>query len=211
MPIEPSWFGKLLEYSSAVVGYWQFWVAVAFMMERALERFMPNLWKGLDPHWTPARRRQVFMWISAIAFLYANFRAYDDVSSQLRAKNIELIEALKQRATTEHQAKVTARLQEFLVQIQQLFEKGMGINQNTTDDDYSKWAKDVDTWSADLEKYAVSEMGPSIRARMMQPPFESITLRNAKNPDHNHTMSAIINQKRNLVSLEQSPFRLTIS
>jgi hypothetical protein len=65
------------DYISAVIVYWQFWVAVAFWGERALERFFPRIWRWAEPNFTPERRRKFFVGIAIIAFVYANFRAFD--------------------------------------------------------------------------------------------------------------------------------------
>jgi hypothetical protein len=65
------------DYVSAVIGYWQFWVAVAFFVERAVERFCPKIWRWAEPILTLERRRTLFVWIAVIAFGYANFRAFD--------------------------------------------------------------------------------------------------------------------------------------
>jgi hypothetical protein len=89
MTIEASWIARFLDYASAVAGYWQFWVAVAFMLERSLERYLPAFWSKVDLYLTQKRRRKVFVWIAAIAFLYANFRAYDDVNISLRKAQAE--------------------------------------------------------------------------------------------------------------------------
>lgn len=50
--------------------------------ERAIERFFPRLWKWAEPTFTPARRRIFFIWIAIAAFLYANFRAWDEERSK---------------------------------------------------------------------------------------------------------------------------------
>jgi hypothetical protein len=84
MPHDPAWYARNWEYASSVVGYWQFWLAVAFMTERALERFFPTLAGKINPYLTSERRRTLFVWIGVIAFVYANFRAFDDESSRLR-------------------------------------------------------------------------------------------------------------------------------
>jgi hypothetical protein len=65
------------DYISAVCGYWQFWVAVAFFSERAVERFFPRAWSWAEPYLTHDRRRWLFVGVAIIAFVYANFRAYD--------------------------------------------------------------------------------------------------------------------------------------
>jgi hypothetical protein len=65
------------DYISAVCGYWQFWVAVAFFAERAAERFFPRSWSWAEPYLTHDRRRWAFLGIAIIAFVYANFRAFD--------------------------------------------------------------------------------------------------------------------------------------
>jgi hypothetical protein len=69
---------RFLEYAASVVRYWQFWIAVAFWGERALERFLPRYAKKLDPYLPPDGRRVLFIWIAIIAFVYANFRVWDD-------------------------------------------------------------------------------------------------------------------------------------
>jgi hypothetical protein len=84
MPSDPAWYSRIWEYFSSVIGYWQFWVAVAFMMERAFERFCPTLAAKLNPYLTPDRRRRLFVWIGVLAFVYANFRAFDDENRRLR-------------------------------------------------------------------------------------------------------------------------------
>jgi hypothetical protein len=64
------------DYTSAVIVYWQFWVAVAFFAERAVERFFPGIWGWAEPYLTPEHRKRLFVWIAIIAFAYANFRAF---------------------------------------------------------------------------------------------------------------------------------------
>ena len=93
MPTELSWYIRIWTFISAVAQYWEFWLAVAFMSERALERFFPRVWKRLDPHFTPERRRQFFVYIAAIAFVYGSFRAFDDVSKELRDTRVQLNQA----------------------------------------------------------------------------------------------------------------------
>ncbi|WP_316195837.1 MULTISPECIES: hypothetical protein [unclassified Bradyrhizobium] len=69
---------KLIEYLSAIAPFWQFWVAVAFFVERALDRYLPTLISAKLNEIMPAgSRRLLFVWIAAIAFCYANFRAWD--------------------------------------------------------------------------------------------------------------------------------------
>ena len=93
MTFEPSWFSRFWEYASAVIGYWQFWLAVAFMTERASERYFPNFLNKADIYLTPQHRRRLFVWIAAIAFLYANFRAYDDLGTRLRKTQADLMQS----------------------------------------------------------------------------------------------------------------------
>jgi hypothetical protein len=100
MAIEPSWLTRLWDYGSAVIGYWQFWVAVAFMIERSLERYLPNFTKWADPYLTPQFRRRLFFWIAFIAFLYANFRAYDDLASKLRKAQADQTQLEAREQTT---------------------------------------------------------------------------------------------------------------
>jgi hypothetical protein len=84
MPHDPAWYARIWEYASSVAGYWQSWLAVAFMMERAFERYFPTLAAKINPYLTSERRRRFFVWIAIIAFVYANFRAFDDESDRLR-------------------------------------------------------------------------------------------------------------------------------
>jgi hypothetical protein len=68
---------RFSDYLSAVIVNWQFWVAVAFFAERAVERFLPTTWGRAEPYLTPERRRWLFVGIAVIAFIWANFRAFD--------------------------------------------------------------------------------------------------------------------------------------
>lgn len=68
---------RFWDYVSTVAAYWQFWVAMAFFGERALERFLPRLWSWAEPTITLERRRKFFVGIAITAFVYANFRAFD--------------------------------------------------------------------------------------------------------------------------------------
>jgi len=68
---------RFWDYLPSVIAYWQFWVAVAFSVECAAERFFPMIWQWAEPTLTPELRRRVFVWIAIIAFVYANFRAFD--------------------------------------------------------------------------------------------------------------------------------------
>jgi hypothetical protein len=63
----------------------QFWVAVAFILERSLERYFPNLTASLNERFPVDRQRRIFVGIAIIAFVYANFRAFDDVQTKLDA------------------------------------------------------------------------------------------------------------------------------
>ena len=78
-------FARIWQYVTAVVGYWQFWVAIAFMLERSLERYFPDLTAPLNERFPLNRRRRIFVGIALIAFVYANFRAFDDVQTKLDA------------------------------------------------------------------------------------------------------------------------------
>lgn len=65
-------------YAVAVAGYWQFWVAVAFMLERAAERYSIKFKNWADIYFPPDRRRVLFIWVAIIAFVYANFSAWNN-------------------------------------------------------------------------------------------------------------------------------------
>ena len=78
---------RIWHYVAAVVGYWQFWIAVAFMIERSLERFFPRRAAALNVLLPAERRRKLFIGIAIAAFVYANFRAFDNVSAKLEEAN----------------------------------------------------------------------------------------------------------------------------
>jgi hypothetical protein len=67
----------------AIIGYWQFWVGVAFMVERSFERYFPTFGARLNLRFSQDRRRPLFVAIAILAFVYANFRAFDDLSIKL--------------------------------------------------------------------------------------------------------------------------------
>src|SRR6516225_1256847 len=81
---------RFADYISGVIVYWQFWVAVAFFAERAIERFVPGIWRWAEPHLTPEHRRRFFIWIAIIAFVYANFRAFDYERSRNQSLSAQL-------------------------------------------------------------------------------------------------------------------------
>jgi hypothetical protein len=85
-------FARIWEYASTVIGYWQFWVAVAFMIERSVERYFPSFWKWSERYLTIEHRRHVFIAIPIVAFVYANFRAFD---AEREAKERALADAKK--------------------------------------------------------------------------------------------------------------------
>jgi hypothetical protein len=82
---------RFFDYLSAVIVNWQFWVAVAFFSERAVERFLPRTWGRAEPYLTPERRRWLFVGIAVITFIWANFRAFDAE----RSRNQTLIAQLR--------------------------------------------------------------------------------------------------------------------
>jgi len=55
------------------------------MLERSFERYFPHLAAPLDERFQVDRRRKIFVGIAIIAFVYANFRAFDDVQTRLDA------------------------------------------------------------------------------------------------------------------------------
>jgi hypothetical protein len=80
-------FTRIWQYGAAVIGYWQFWVAAAFMIERTFERYFPRLAAPINLRFPLERRRPLFIAVAIVAFVYANFRAFDDVSSKLEEAN----------------------------------------------------------------------------------------------------------------------------
>jgi hypothetical protein len=74
---------RIWQYVVAVIGYWQFWVGVAFMVERSIERYFPTFGARLNLRFPLERRRPLILAITILAFVYANFRAFDDLSTKL--------------------------------------------------------------------------------------------------------------------------------
>jgi hypothetical protein len=74
---------RIWQYILAIIGYWQFWIGVAFMVERSFERYFPRFATSLNLRFPQERRRPLFVAIAIIAFVYANFRAFDDLGTQL--------------------------------------------------------------------------------------------------------------------------------
>jgi hypothetical protein len=78
---------RIWQYVSSVIGYWQFWIAVAFMLERSLERYFPQFTVPLNVRFPAERRRRIFIAIAVFAFVYANFKVFDDVNTKLEDAN----------------------------------------------------------------------------------------------------------------------------
>jgi hypothetical protein len=74
---------RIWQYVVAIIGYWQFWVGVAFMLERSFERYFPTFGARLNLRFPQDRRRPLFIFIAMLAFMYANFRVFDDLSTKL--------------------------------------------------------------------------------------------------------------------------------
>lgn len=85
MPIELEWFARIWEYLSAIGIYWWAGLLALLALERIAERLFHNFWKKwLDPWLTPQRRKQALIIFAILAFLYGNFRAFDDESRMAR-------------------------------------------------------------------------------------------------------------------------------
>lgn len=95
---------RLWDYSAAVLGYWQFWVAVALMIERATERLSPSWWKKVDKRFSAEWRRRLLVGIAIIAFLYANFRAFNDERDKAIAATNEKNAVIGERDAVRTQA-----------------------------------------------------------------------------------------------------------
>lgn len=79
MSADPGLLERVWEYLSAIGLYW--WVALGVLLsaERICERYFHGFWKAwVDPWFTPQRRKHVLTLFAIVAFLYANFRAFDD-------------------------------------------------------------------------------------------------------------------------------------
>ena len=57
------------------------------MIERSIEGYFPNLVAPINNWLPPERRRRVFIAIAILAFVYANFRAFDDMSAKFEEAN----------------------------------------------------------------------------------------------------------------------------
>jgi len=55
------------------------------VIEQFLEFILPRKWwEKVDAKLPKAERRRILLWLCALAFIYASFSAYDDVSKRLR-------------------------------------------------------------------------------------------------------------------------------
>ena len=83
---ELGFFTRFWEYLYAAGVYWWAALAVLLAIERLAERLFPNWWKAnIDPWFTPALRKRVLILFAAVAFLYGNFRAFDEQAAAVRA------------------------------------------------------------------------------------------------------------------------------
>jgi hypothetical protein len=63
-------------------------------LERYTERIFHNFWKAkIDPWFTPQRRKQALFIFGLIAFLYANFRAFDEQSRSAQVASLSTAHA----------------------------------------------------------------------------------------------------------------------
>lgn len=88
---------RLWDYAFTVLGYWQFLVAVLLMIGRTTERLKPTLFAWADNYFSVDWRRRIFIWAAIGAFLWANFRAFDDAQSRAIQMAGERNAAISQR------------------------------------------------------------------------------------------------------------------
>jgi len=80
------------------------------MLERSLERYFPDLTAPLNERFPLNRRRRIFVGIALIAFVYANFRAFDDVQTKLDAIRDQPSESRWPALTANEAAALTSKL-----------------------------------------------------------------------------------------------------
>jgi hypothetical protein len=95
---EPSLPARTWDYLSAAGVHWWAGLAILLAAERISERLFHDFWKRrVDPWFTPSRRRQALIFFATCAFLYANFRAFDDVSRAARSADLDAARAAGER------------------------------------------------------------------------------------------------------------------
>jgi hypothetical protein len=111
MQIEPDLFARTWAYILETGAYWWAGLAVLLAIERIAERMFPVFWRvRVDPHLSPNARRGLLVLFAVIAFLYGNFRAFDDQAARLR-KDDSLLGDLK-RDLSSSRALADERLKE---------------------------------------------------------------------------------------------------
>jgi hypothetical protein len=204
MSPDPSWIDRFWEYTTTVLGYWQFWVAVAFMLERSLERFLPSLSKKIDPYFTPSRRRRLFIWIAIIAFVYANFRAYDDVNARFRITQNALNKIITDSAAKKDRTSLRIKLRNFYTDGNQ-FAYGT-LPKDISSDDFKIFSDQYTSWAFGTAAWIKENMGEDAESRFTDISSGAPTphWNRAVNQEHNDIINKTIRLRQNLETLIQS-------
>jgi hypothetical protein len=139
---------------------------------------------------------------------------YRSVSVQMViADGIEKIETklriVKPDENTAKNAATKAKLQDFYIASDSLLRRLIGMDPSISDDDFSKYQKELDDWSLNLEKYIIANVGPAANARMLDLPNPLIQF----NPDPKYgkfaadrarTLFALVTTRQNLEKLIDS-------
>src|SRR5579859_4209916 len=97
---DPGLLARIWEYLFAAGIAWWASIAGLLAVERYIERLFHNWWKRrVDPWFTPVRRKQALILFAILAFLYANFRAFDEQAGSTRTATNERIRVESERET----------------------------------------------------------------------------------------------------------------
>jgi hypothetical protein len=80
-------FVRLLEFGSAIIGYWYVWITGApFVIDQGLShKYPPKRFVDFaDEWWPPDGRHKILKWICAAGFVVASFQAFDHVNGELK-------------------------------------------------------------------------------------------------------------------------------
>lgn len=157
---------RFWDYVSAVIGYWQFWVAVAFWGERAVERYFPSTWRWAEPFLTPDRRRRFFVWIAFIAFAYANFQAFE--AAELRAEKAEAELTSRSQAENRRKDELRDALRRFYVEATDLINEDTHLPVDISNEELSKHSEKVAQWMNKVYQWAKQNLGDPAAATLTE-------------------------------------------
>lgn len=89
---------RISEYVSGVFSFWWAALAVLLFVERFAERYFHDWWaRRIQPWLTAPWRKRLLEVFLLLAFIYANFRAFDETSRALAKKTTDLTQVQNER------------------------------------------------------------------------------------------------------------------